>query len=237
MNLPRTPSICVVIPCYNEEQVLETTLLELQGVLLAFPNASVLVCDDGSSDNSIQVARACGVEVLAFAHRGLGATIRVAFEVCRTRKFDFVITLDADGQYHPNSISAMLEPLILGQTDVSLGQRNPNALGHQTPIRRFFHTISTIFMRIVTGINFDDAGTGFRAYNQYALDKLEIQSDYDHTAETLLQLQYHQLRVALVPIQSRLTPRASKLVTNHFIHALKEVTLFFQALWRYRKRP
>ncbi len=228
-------TIGIIIPCFNEAEILEQTLHELKTSLTLFPSTTILVCDDGSSDVSVAIARACDVEVLTLTHQGLGATIRAGFEVCKARNFDYVVTFDADGQYHPNSISALLEPLLQSQADVSLGQRNPKHLGHRTPIRQFFHWASTVAIRQATGLNLLDAGTGFRAYNQIALQKLEIQSNYDHTAETLIQLKYHQLRVAPIPIQSRVTPRASKLVTNHLFHAIREVSLFLKAIWRYRK--
>lgn len=235
-SLPNSKTIGIIIPCYNEAVILERTLQELKQSIRQFPNTIVLVCDDGSSDKSVAIARACDTEVLSLKHHGLGATIRAGFEVCKTRNFDFIVTFDADGQYHPNSISALLEPVLQGQADVSLGQRNQKRLIRRTPIRRLFHWVATLAMKHATGLELHDAGTGFRAYNQKAVQKIEIQSNYDHTAETLLQLNHHHLRVALIPIESRDTLRASKLVTNHLLHAIREISLFLEAIWRYRKR-
>lgn len=224
----QTQNSCILIPCYNEAEVLTATLLELKNYSL---NAKILVCDDGSSDDSARIARACGAEVLQLPHRGLGATIRAGLQKALEYQADFIVTLDADGQYHPKGIAALLEPLHTGQADVSLGQRDQSSLEQRTRIRRIFHSVSTLAMRLATKIPLHDAGTGFRAYTRAIAAKLEIESDYDHTAETLIQLR--KVRVALIPIEARFTLRASKLVTNSFIHAIKEVSLFIKALWRY----
>ena len=195
--------LLIAIPAYNEEPVLGAVIGSLPCQLTDIDEVCHLVVDDGSDDATAAVAKDSGAIVISHpVNTGLGGATRTAFAYAREQQFDFVVTLDADGQHRGEDIERVLWPVLAGEADLAIGQRQLR-LG-QAPLRRI---LGNRLMNILTaGFAHQyvrDSQSGFRAFNLAALHQLDLRLwGMEHNSETVIQASRAGLRVASVPIPS-----------------------------------
>lgn len=125
--------ILVIIPAYNEEKSIGRVL---EGVMSSFPEADVLVIDDGSTDNTSKEARKEGVMVVSLpSNMGLGVAIQTGLMFAQERHYEIVIRLDADGQHRPSELRGLLVPIEKGEADIVVGSRFLNTNKPTTAIK------------------------------------------------------------------------------------------------------
>jgi glycosyltransferase involved in cell wall biosynthesis len=197
-----------VVPAHNEGNVLGGVLDDLKALKVG----DVLVVDDGSSDNTCDVAVSGGVRcVRHFMNLGLGASIATGFEVARREGFDVVVTFDADGQHNPADVLKLLERLGRGDVDVVIGDRclnNGNGASYGSvrksqPLSKGFgnfclNLINSLFF----GAPYCDSQSGLRAFNRHAIELIKVRSNrYAVSSEILLEVKENKLRLAEVPVE------------------------------------
>jgi len=177
--VPDPPARClsVVMPCFNEAATVERAMARV----LASPyTAQLVVVDDGSTDATLELARAVAderVDVLTQGiNRGKGAALRLGFAKCRER---FVIVQDADLEYDPEDFAAMLAPLLAGQADVVYGSRFHTARPHR--VLYFWHAVGnrvlTAVSNMFTNLNLTDMETCYKAFRREVLEAIELEED------------------------------------------------------------
>ena len=195
-------SVYVVVPAYNEAACIEQVLREL---VAAYPN--VVVVDDGSSDGTRAAARRVAPHVLHhLVNRGQGAALQTGIEFALRRGARQIVTFDADGQHRVEDIAALLEPLIRGECEITLGSR---FLGQATGIPRsrwLMLRLATVFTRLVNRVNLTDAHNGLRAFTRRAAENISISMDrMAHASEIIDIIRRAKLPFREVPVQVRYT--------------------------------
>lgn len=206
------PKLIIQIPCLNEEDSLPATILALPREIPGVDVVEILIVDDGSSDDTIRVAREAGVDhVVRFAqNQGLARAFSAGVDAALKLGADIIVNTDADNQYEADDIPALIEPILLGQADMVVGDRSPEKIEHFSPLKRFLQTYGSWVVRGLSGTEVPDAASGFRAFDRRAALRLNVISDFTYTLETLVQAGKKQIAVAYVPVRTRAT-RPSRL--------------------------
>jgi glycosyltransferase involved in cell wall biosynthesis len=193
--------IVACIPAYNEEDMIARV------VLLTKKHVDcVLVCDDGSTDLTGEIAEELGATVITHKQReGYGAAIQDLFTEAQKLGAEITVSLDADGQHDPNEIPTLIEPIVKGEAEVVIGSRFLEKNNNHIPrLRRIGIDAITRLTRAASGIQLGDAQSGFRAYSIDALKRLELRENgMGASAEILLQVANNNVRVVEVPISCR----------------------------------
>ena len=192
------PFVVVGIPAFNEEKTIARVVLEAQ------KHADVVVvCDDGSSDLTCEIAMRLGADVVRHEQNsGYGAAIKSLFQRAREMGADVLVTLDGDGQHNAKEIPNVLEPITNGTADVVIGSRFVDVHGTvEMPLYRRFG--AKLITRMVNGSaknGVTDAQSGFRAYSHRALESLSlVEAGMGASVELLLDASKHDLKVCEVP--------------------------------------
>ena len=192
------PFVVVGIPAFNEEQAIARVVLEAQ----KFAD-KVVVCDDGSSDCTAEIAERLGADVVRHGRNsGYGASLKTLFMRARELQADVFITLDADGQHEPNEIPRVVKPIVEGSADVVIGSRFMGEQG--TASMPFYRRLGAkLITKLVNGSSKNgvtDAQSGFRAYGRQALKCLNVSEvGMGASVEIVLKASKHDLRIVEVP--------------------------------------
>jgi glycosyltransferase involved in cell wall biosynthesis len=194
------PGLWVVIPAYKEGVRLRSTLDELQP---DYPN--VVVVDDGSPDETGEVAREFGVWVLRHPlNRGQGAALQTGIDFALLNGASVIVTFDADGQHDPADIPALVAPVVSGETDVALGSRFLGRTVGMPLSRRIVLKAAILFTRVVSRIDVTDTHNGLRAFSRKGALALRIRQDrMAHASEILDEVRRLGLRYREVPVTVR----------------------------------
>lgn len=193
--------LLVIIPAHNEEMNLPRVIAALREVL---PNADVAVVDDGSRDRTAAVAAAAGARVLSLPNNlGYGAAVQTGFRYAVRMGYDVGIQMDADGQHAPESVPALLAPVLAGEADVTLGSRFLGRADYPIPWPKklgmgLFAAIASLSL----GRKITDPTTGFQALNRRVMQFFAVDnypSDYPD-ADAIMLLGFRGFRVREVPV-------------------------------------
>lgn len=207
--------IFVQIPCLNEAETLPMTLDALPESAAGRP-VEVLVIDDGSTDDTAQVARDHGVQhvVRHQQNRGLAAAFMTGLVSCVERGADIIVNLDADNQYDAGAIERLVTPVLEGRADIVVGSRPIADIQHFSPVKKWLQFLGSSVVRALSGTPVRDAPSGFRAFSADAALRLNVFSTYTYTLETLIQAGHSNLRVLDVPVDVNPPTRSSRLIRS-----------------------
>ena len=227
--------LVILIPAFNEEKTISDVIKSIGTSFPKINEIEVLVIDDGSTDKTADVARSCGALVYSFTqNKGLAKAISYGFSKARERKADILVILDADNQYDPNEIPLLLDPILGKKADIVLGDRKIMKLDHMPLQKKIGNKLSSRVVSKLMGQRINDAQTGFRAFNQDAINKLHIFSGYTYTQETLLQAKYKGLKILEVPVAFRRRNDKSRLISNIFTYAFRTISLIASTIIFYK---
>jgi glycosyltransferase involved in cell wall biosynthesis len=194
-----SPTVWIVIAAYNEGSRLANTL----GSIAA--QASIIVVDDGSSDDTFEVARSFPVWVLRHSiNCGQGAALQTGIDFALAHGAEAIVTFDGDGQHDVADLPNMLRPVLSGQADVTLGSRFLGSTQNMPWSRRLLLKLAILFTRVTNGLTLTDTHNGFRVFSRKAAQKIRIrQPRMAHASEILDQIAKHKLRYVEVPVTVR----------------------------------
>ena len=196
------PFVVVGIPAFNEEKTIAKVVLKAQKYA-----DKVLVCDDGSTDMTGEIAEKLGAEVIRHDRNlGYGAALRSLFKRARELNADVFVTLDGDDQHNPAEISQVIRPVIEGEAGIAIGSRFiDGSLARSMPwYRRIGVKLITKFTNSSVNYGIRDAQSGFRAYSQRALEVMDLtENGMGVSVEILLEAQRHGLKVKEVAASCR----------------------------------
>ncbi len=206
--------LVIQIPCYNEENNLPATLRAIAAqASRAWIPSSCLVIDDGSSDGTAEAARksgADGVMVLP-KHAGLAAAFAAGLEEALARGADVIVNTDADNQYCAEDIPALIEPILAGRAELTVGDRGAAGMRRFPPGKRIFQRLGSALIGLASGMRVPDAASGFRAYSRNAALRTLVMSNFSYTLETLIQAGARREAVEFVPVRTNPPVRPSRL--------------------------
>lgn len=205
--------LIIQIPCLNESATLPETLNDLPKNIPGIDIIEILVIDDGSTDDTASVAREHGVHhVIRFKrNRGLAAAFAAGLDACLKHGADFIVNTDADNQYRGADVAKLLEPLVGGHADITIGDRNISSLKHLPIIRRILQRLGSWVVRQVSSTNVPDSTSGFRAYTREAALSMTFVSEFSYTLESIIQTGKKRLAIAHVLIDTNPKTRESRL--------------------------
>lgn len=224
--------LIIQIPCYNEAKSLPHTLKELPRKVDGFDRVEWLVIDDGSSDNTLEVARALGVDhIVRFTkHQGLARAFMAGLDACLKLKADVIVNTDADNQYNAKDIPKLVSPILEGNADMVIGSRSIENIEHFSLIKKRLHRVGSLVVRLVSRTEIPDAPSGFRALSKEAAMKLNVFNEYTYTLETLIQAGQKNMAVLSVPITVNEDLRPSRLIKSipsYIIKSLSTIVRIF----------
>jgi glycosyltransferase involved in cell wall biosynthesis len=221
--------VWLVIPAYNEADVIEQTLLRLPSGIFA----QVVVADNGSTDDTARVARAAGAKVISIPEKGYGAACLSVLDIAPDEVI--VVFLQADGSEDASEVKLLLAPLLSGEADLVigsrvLGQASPGAL---RPHQRFGNWIATRSIGLLWGQNLTDIGP-FRAIRAATLRSLSmVDRNYGWTVEMQVRAARRGLRVVEVPVSYGLrlagTEKVSGNLRASFLAGVKILSVIARA--------
>jgi len=192
--------IFIIVPAYNEA----TSIKTVTGQLLK-NYSNIVVIDDGSADFTSELLENLDVYLLRhFVNRGQGASIQTGIEFALRKGADIIVTFDADGQHDVEDIPALVEPILTGDCDLTLGSRFLGTTYNIPRSRKLILKAGILFTRVISGIRVTDVHNGLRAFSRQAANSLFISMDrMGHASEILDQIKKNGLTYREVPVTIR----------------------------------
>ena len=209
--------LVIQIPCLNEAGTLPETLAEIPRHIDGIDEIEILLLDDGSTDGSAEVARQHGVDhvVRSTRSRGLAATFKAGIDAALELGADIVVNTDGDNQYPGSAITALVGPILRGEADMVVGDRQVASVEHFSFTKKKLQALGSWVVRQVSETDVPDTTSGFRAFTRHSAQRLNLVSDYTYTLETIIQAGKKRLAIAYIPIEARQT-RPSRLISSNW---------------------
>jgi glycosyltransferase involved in cell wall biosynthesis len=221
--------LIIQIPCYNEEETLESVINGLPKKIQNIDIIETLIIDDGSMDRTVEVAQKLGVDhvVALKTHKGLAKAFAAGIEYALYQGADIIVNTDGDNQYKGEDIPKLIMPIIRGEADVVIGTRQIEEVPHFSFFKKKMQKLGSSIIRKLSKTPVKDATSGFRAFSKDAAMKINPLTEYSYTIESLVQLGNEKMKIVSVPIQVNPKLRESRLIKNtpSFI-AHQSLTLF-----------
>ncbi len=188
-------------------------MADLPRVVSGFDEVLWLVVDDGSSDETAEVAKACGADAVVklTQNKGLAVAFQVGLDASLRLGADVIVNTDADNQYSASNIPDLVEPITSGDADLVVGSRDISNHEEFSTLKKFLQKIGSWVVRQASSTEVSDVTSGFRAYSKEAALQVNVVSQFTYTLETLIQAGRSDLAVSDIPIKVNPTTRPSRL--------------------------
>lgn len=228
--------LIIQIPCFNEAETLAVTLNDLPRMLEGFNVVEWLIIDDGSKDNTVEVAKCNGVDhIISFTtNQGLAKGFMAGLDACLKLGADVIVNTDADNQYKASGIEDLVLPILQKQADIVIGARPIGTIAHFSPIKKLLQCFGSWVVRVVSGTAIDDAPSGFRAMTREAAIQLNVFNDYTYTLETIIQAGQKNMSIISVPIQVNADLRPSRLLKSLPSYVKKSISTIIRIFVVYK---
>ncbi len=205
--------LIIQIPALNEEETLATTIKALPRAIAGFETIEVLVIDDGSTDRTVEVARAAGADhvISMGCNMGLARTFSAGLEHALSLGADVIVNTDADNQYCADDIAALVRPILDGEAQIVIGARPIRENVHFSPVKKMLQSLGSWVVRRASGTDIPDAPSGFRAYSRDAAARMSVINTYTYTLETIIQAGRKRIPMKSVPVRVNRVERPSRL--------------------------
>ncbi|WP_282851826.1 glycosyltransferase family 2 protein [Gulosibacter sediminis] len=218
--------VFVQIPCLNEEETLPLVINSIPREIPGVDEVVILVIDDGSTDRTVEVARELGVEhfVLHARNMGLARSFSDGVDYALSHGADIVVNTDGDNQYPQNRIPDLLAPVMAGEADIAIADRQTAKIAHFSAFKKQMQKVGSDVVNLAAGTQLPDAASGFRAYSRNSLFRLNVVTQFSYCMETIIQAGNKRLRIASVPVETNEKTRESRLFKNIWQHMFKSGT-------------
>lgn len=228
--------LIIQIPCYNEAETLEITLNDLPRHIDGIDTIEYLIINDGSQDNTVEVAKNWGVQhVVNFnCNKGLAKGFIAGLDACCKLGADIIVNTDADNQYSGADIETIVRPILEGRADIVIGERPIDETEHFSPLKKKLQHLGSWVVRKASKTTIPDAPSGFRAYSREAAMRMNVINEYTYTLETIVQAGRNRMAIMSVPIHTNPELRKSRLFSSMFGYVKKSMLTIIRAFMMYR---
>ena len=227
--------LIIQIPCFNEAEQLPQTLAELPREVDGFDVVELLIVDDGSTDETIEVAREHGVDhiVRLTNNKGLAAGFQAGLDACLKLGADVVVNTDADNQYYGPDVAKLVRPIIEGRADMVVGDREVTNIEHFSALKKSLQRLGSWVVRQASSTGVPDTTSGFRAYNREAAIQILVVSKFTYTLETIIQAGKQLVAIDHVPIRTNPKTRESRLFPSMWAYVRRNSISIFRIYAQY----
>lgn len=223
--------VFIQIPCLNEAETLPLVFKTMPKTIPGVDSVEWLIIDDGSTDDTVKVAKQLGVKHI-IRHRtneGLAQSFRDGVDYALRHGADIVVNTDGDNQYPQDRIKDLVQPIIEQRADIVIGDRQTATITHFSPFKKVMQKLGTWVVNKAAGTDLPDAASGFRAYSRHALFKINVVTRFSYCMETIIQAGNKRLAIVSVPIETNQKTRESRLFKNIFQHMMKSGQAIFRS--------
>ncbi|MEP6797634.1 MAG: glycosyltransferase family 2 protein [Lapillicoccus sp.] len=228
--------LVVQIPCLNEEDTLPAVLESIPREIAGIDEIVILIIDDGSTDGTVEVARAHGVtEFVRHArNRGLGRSFHDGVQRALELGADIVVNTDGDNQYPQDRIADLVQPILRGEAEVVIADRQVETVEHFSRAKKFLQKFGSSVVNRAAGTNLPDAASGFRAYSRESLMLLNTITRFSYCMETIIQAGVKKLKIVSIPVTTNPKTRESRLFKSTREHVFKSGMAIVRAYIMYK---
>jgi glycosyltransferase involved in cell wall biosynthesis len=222
--------LIIQIPCFDEERTLPETLADLPREIAGVDEVEWLVIDDGSSDRTVEVARAGGVShiVRLTNNKGLAAAFQAGLDASLKLGADIIVNTDADNQYLGADIPKLVAPILAGEADMVIGDRETDQIEHFSPLKKRLQRFGSAVVRRASNTDVPDTTSGFRAYNREAALQMSVVSKFTYTLESIIQAGKQTVAIDHVPIRTNPKTRESRLFPSMWAYVRRNSASIFR---------
>jgi glycosyltransferase involved in cell wall biosynthesis len=231
----RFAPVVVIIPAFNEEDCIGSVLPDVPREACGL-EVDTLVIDDGSSDRTSEAALSHGAYVARLGRNsGQGSALRVGYRLAREHGAQFIVTLDADGQWDPADILPLLEPLVRDEADFVLGSRILGRAETDDSVRRAGVHVFARFLRLVTRLPITDTSTGVRAMRAEVTATVRQEEPQYQASELLIGAIYQGYRIAERPVVMKKRVAGKSKKGHNVLYGFRYGRVVLRTLWRERR--
>ncbi len=228
--------LIIQIPCYNEAETLKIALDDLPKHIAGVDEIEYLIVDDGSTDDTVKVAKDWGVNyIVSFTkNKGLAKGFMAGLDACLRNGADIIVNTDADNQYVGEDIQKLIQPILDQQADIVIGERPIDDTEHFSFVKKKLQHLGSWAVRVASKTDIPDAPSGFRAFSREAAMHVNVVNDYTYTLETIVQAGRNKMAITSVPVRTNPELRPSRLFGSMFSYIKKSVLTIGRSILMYR---
>lgn len=228
--------LIIQIPCYNEAETLEIALNDLPKHIDGIDEIEYLIINDGSTDNTVEVAKNWGVHhIVSFKqNKGLAKGFMAGLDACLRNGADIIVNTDADNQYCGADIETIVRPILDGTADIVIGERPIDQTEHFSWLKKKLQHFGSWVVRKASNTDIPDAPSGFRAYSREAAMQMNVVNEYTYTLEQIVQAGRTKIAITSVPIRTNAELRPSRLFSSMFGYIKKSMLTIIRAYIMYK---
>ncbi|MCR4335283.1 MAG: glycosyltransferase family 2 protein [archaeon] len=227
--------LVITIPAYNEEKSIGNVISEIPSKIKGVKKITVLVIDDGSTDQTVKVAREKKAVVISNkVNKGLAFSFKRGLETALSMGADIIVNTDADFQYNQKQIPLLVEPILSGEVDLVLGSRFKGSIEEMSLQKRIGNIIASKTLSWICMRKISDGQTGFRAFSREAAAKINLFSNYTYTQESILQAVDKGISIKEIPVDFRKRHGESRLISNIWVYAFNSIKMIFYYFLYYK---
>ena len=228
--------VIIQIPCFNEAETLPRVLADLPRELPGVDAVEWLIIDDGSTDETIRVARAHGVDhvVRLPVNRGLAAAFLAGLDACIKLGADVIVNTDGDNQYDGRDVDKLVAPIVEGRAEMVVGDREVDRIPHFSKTKVALQKIGSWVIRRASATDVADAPSGFRAFTRELAQRTLLNNRFSYTLETIIQAGVAGRALTSVPIRTNPKTRPSRLFRSIPAYLSKSVSIIVRIYTMHR---
>ncbi len=228
--------LIIQIPCLNEAETLEIALNDLPRHIDGIDEIEYLIINDGSRDNTVEVARKWGVHhIVSFPqNKGLARGFMAGLDAALRQGADIIVNTDADNQYCGEDIGKLIRPILDGEAEVVIGARPIDSTEHFSPLKKKLQHLGSFVVRKASRTDIPDAPSGFRAFSREAAMHMNVVNEYTYTLETIVQAGRNKMAITSVPIRTNPELRSYRLFKSMAGYIKRSMLTILRAFMMYR---
>jgi glycosyltransferase involved in cell wall biosynthesis len=229
--------LVVIIPCLNEAQSLPFVIKSIPKKIKNIKKVEIVAIDDGSKDNTAQVAKLAGIKHLVVHKRnqGLAKTFNDGLKKALELKADIIVNIDGDNQYDSREIPKLVKPILAGKANMVLGNRQVWQLSHMPFFKKTGNIFGSWLMRRIIDSQIQDASTGFRAFTNQVAQSFSLISSHTYTHETIIQADQKDFKIIEVPVKFKKRQFGrSRLIKGIWPHVKNSATIIIRTVLIYK---